>query len=70
MYIADETAHVIRKMDLTNSSVVTLAGLVSSPGTTNGTGTAARFNGPAHMLFVGNSLYLADRGNNCIRKIE
>ncbi len=42
----------------------------STPGTTDGTGTAARFNGPAGICTDGSKLYVADKGNNSIRQID
>src|SRR2546422_2200222 len=48
----------------------TLAGLVGSPGSADGTGTAVRFNYPNGVAVdkAGN-VYLADSGNNTIRMV-
>ena len=50
--------------------VVTVAGVAGSTGSTDGTGTAARFNEP-HALVADKSgnVYIADRLNHRIRKI-
>lgn len=50
-------------------TVTTLAGSGTASGSTNATGTAARFNGPTAMCSDGTNLYVADSGNNEIRKI-
>ena len=50
--------------------VVTVAGLAGSSGSTNGTGSAARFNSPADLTLdsAGNA-YVADTDNNTVRMI-
>jgi sugar lactone lactonase YvrE len=69
LYVADTGNHTIRK--LTPSGVVTtLAGLTGSYGTNDGTGCAARFNGPTGVAVdsAGN-VYVADSANDTIRKV-
>jgi kumamolisin len=70
LFIADYSNNCIRK--------ITPAGVVSTPygstsgrsGSTNNTGNRARFNSPnAIVADSANNLYVADTGNNSIRKI-
>lgn len=70
IYVADWTQHVIRK--ITPEGVVsTWAGQAGSAGSADGTGTAARFNYPQGLVAdKGGNLYVADRSNNTIRKID
>jgi sugar lactone lactonase YvrE len=67
IYVAEN--HTIRKV--TPAGVVTtLAGLAGSPGSVDGTGSAARFNAPIGVAVdsAGNT-YVADSENHTIRKI-
>jgi len=69
VYVADMVDHTIRK--ITPAGVVsTLAGSAGVSGSTDGTGAAARFNGPRDVATdaVGN-VYVADQSNGTIRKI-
>src|SRR5581483_5355735 len=61
--------HTIRK--ITPSGVVTtFAGLAGSAGTSDGSGTFARFNGPtAIAVDATGNIYVADTGNHTIRRI-
>jgi sugar lactone lactonase YvrE len=69
IYAADFTASTIRK--ITASGVTsTFAGTANSRGTTNATGTAARFSSPYGLAVDGsNNLYVSDYANCIIRKI-
>src|SRR4051794_38515763 len=69
VYVADTGNNTIRKVTPTGV-VTTVAGLASSIGSTDGTGTAARFAGPCGLAVdsVGN-LYVADSLNYTIRKV-
>lgn len=68
LYIADTANNMVRALDLTTGAVSTLAGSATS-GSTDGTGAAASFNGPVGITTDGVYVYLADSGNNKIRKI-
>src|SRR5438874_3968497 len=68
-YVADTVNSTIRK--ITPAGVVTtFAGLAGSTGSANGTGSAARFNGPVAVTIdnIGN-IFVADTNNHTIRKI-
>ncbi|MEY3896579.1 MAG: hypothetical protein RLZZ214_2099, partial [Verrucomicrobiota bacterium] len=69
VFVCDAGNHTLRK--ITSAGVVTtVAGLAGTSGTTNATGTAARFNSPAGItLDSAGNLYVADSGNHAIRKI-
>jgi hypothetical protein len=69
-YIADTNNNAIRKLVIASGSVTTLAGLAGITGIADGTGTAARFNGPSGIAIdTTGSLYVADTLNHTIRKI-
>ncbi len=77
LYIADQGSAItdtggqtIRKMVLATSEVTTLAGRPASPGSTDGIGAAARFRFPFGITTDGNSLFVAEAGNNILRKIQ
>jgi cholesterol oxidase len=69
IYVADNGNHTIRK--ITPEDVVsTLAGVAAEPGFSDGTGSAARFNGPIGVAVdTSGNIYVGDMDNNAIRKI-
>jgi hypothetical protein len=69
VYVADTYNDTIRKV--TPAGIVTtLAGLAGSPGSADGTGSAARFNQPFGVaLDRWGNVYVADTDNDTIRKI-
>ncbi|MEK9885130.1 MAG: hypothetical protein VW442_10720 [Acidimicrobiaceae bacterium] len=69
LYVADSNNHAIRK--ITPAGVVTtLAGTAGATGSTDGTGSDARFNGPLGIAVDENgNLYVTEYANHTIRKI-
>ncbi len=70
LYVADKGNNAIRKIVISTGAVTLFAGSsTGASGSTDGTGTAALFNGPSGITTDGTSLYVSDAGNNSIRKI-
>jgi hypothetical protein len=70
VYVADTGSNTIQYVVISTGSYAILAGSTSgTAGFTNGTGTAALFNAPSSITSDGTNLYVADKGNNVIRKI-
>jgi hypothetical protein len=69
VFVADHGNNTIRK--ITPSGVVTtFAGTAGSSGSADGTGAAARFNGPQGVAVdVAGNVFVADSGNHTIRKV-
>jgi sugar lactone lactonase YvrE len=78
IYIADKTAHVIRKVAAAAGGAgLVVAGRLDSAGADDGSGTAARFHAPAGVAWAPGAgasaagiLYIADTGNHIIRKLD
>jgi len=69
IYVADMVSHTIRKVT-TAGVVTTLAGTARMSGSADGTGADARFFNPAGVVVdSGGNVYVADLGNQVIRKI-
>ena len=84
LYVADKGNNAIRKLVVSSSTVTTIAGgggVQANPGPGVGTaggsgehddiGTSALFSGPSGLALdpAGTTLYVADTGNNAIRKV-
>ena len=70
LYVGDSGNNVIRKISPTGM-VTALAGNPSASGTADGPGGVAQFNNPRGVAVAGNGyVYVADAGNNTIRKIS
>jgi sugar lactone lactonase YvrE len=70
LFVADSHNHTIRKVVIATGEVTTLAGSPRLQGSSDGTGTAARFAYPSDVASdrAGN-LFVADEQNHTIRKI-
>jgi hypothetical protein len=69
LYVTDRSNHTIRKIVIATGVVTTLAGTAGASGTTDDTGTAARFREPTGITTDGTNLYVSDKLNHLIRKI-
>lgn len=70
LYVGDTYNHTVRKIVIATQVVTTLAGIAGASGVTDGTGASARFFKPSGIVYVNGALYVADWGNNSIRKIQ
>lgn len=69
LFVAD-SGHTIRQVVVATGAVTTLAGLAGSPGSTDGTGAAARFHFPRSVAADGNgNLFVSDLYNSTIRQV-
>ena len=72
LFVADNFANTIRKAALagTNWVVTTIAGTAGNYGSANGTNGVAQFNEPVALAVdIHSNIFVADYGNNIIRKI-
>jgi DNA-binding beta-propeller fold protein YncE len=71
LFVADTLNHMIRRIVLSNNFVTTVSGN-GKPGYRDGRLQEAQFNKPYDIAVRpdGNSIYVADTGNNCIRLIS
>ena len=68
VWVADTGNHTIRKVTA-GGAVTTLAGGGGQPGSTDATGTAARFRSPSAIVAdASGTLYVADTGNHAVRR--
>lgn len=58
------------KESITGGTMLLLAGRPGGTGSYDATGTYARFNGPHGIVVYGDTLYIADKLNHTIRKID
>jgi hypothetical protein len=71
LYVGDSSNNTIRQIVIATAVVTTLAGNANaSSGAVDATGAAARFSTAYGVTSDGTSLYVADRDNDTIRKIQ
>jgi hypothetical protein len=70
LYVVEQAGDVLRKVVIASATVTTLAGFPATAGTTDGLGSAARFNAPQGVTVYCGSLFVGDSGNNSIREIQ
>jgi hypothetical protein len=70
IYVADTGNHVTRA--ITPSQVSTMCGLAGQPGSTDGTGSAARFNSPIAITYspMLGRFFVSDQGNFTVREVD
>lgn len=66
LYVADSTNNTIRRIEIANQTVITVAG-DGSRGYADDIGTAAKLNRPGGLVLVGSTIYFSDTGNHSIR---
>jgi sugar lactone lactonase YvrE len=70
LYVADAKSHVIWTVVVATGALSALAGSPGIAGSTDGIGSAARFNAPVGLAADGEgNLYVGDSGNSEIRKV-
>jgi sugar lactone lactonase YvrE len=70
LFVADASAHTVRRIDLQAGTVSTLAGEAFARGSADGVGRAARFSSPAGLAFVDGALFVADREDGLVRRVD
>jgi sugar lactone lactonase YvrE len=71
VFVGDSQNHLIRKVDASTGAVTTVAGMVGEVGANDGLAGSAKFSSPRCIAVDGaGNLYVADYGNNRIRKIS
>ncbi len=69
LYVVDDNAHTLSKIELDTRMVTILAGQRYLPGAAAGLGADARFNGPSGITTDGSTLFVTDRHGNIIRSV-
>jgi sugar lactone lactonase YvrE len=70
IYITDSGNSTIRKFSLLENTVKTIGGQAQQNGKEDGPATKSTFSGPRGIATDGKFVYIADTGNNVIRKID
>ncbi len=70
VYVADSGNHTIRRITLADMKVKTIAGQPGTAGKTEGNQDKSQFSGPRGIAVDKTAIYVADTGNDVIRKID
>jgi hypothetical protein len=71
IYIAESgTSHLIKRYNIQTTAMSYFSGASGLSGLVDGSLTTARYNAPAQMTSNGKSLFIADYGNNALRRID
>ncbi len=72
LYVTEYLGHCIRRIVLSSSEVTTVAGTCGTSGNDGGDvdAASARFDSPSGIVYHNNALYVADRMNHKIRKMD
>lgn len=69
LYVTDQGNRTLRKVVIATAEVTTAAGLPAARGSSDGTGSSAKFRVPTDVWSDGTNMYVSDTGNHTIRKI-
>jgi sugar lactone lactonase YvrE len=70
LYVADSGNSTIRRISLADQTVKTIGGQAQQSGKDDGPATKSTFSGPRGVATDGKFVYVADTGNDMIRKID
>jgi sugar lactone lactonase YvrE len=70
LLVADAGAHCVRRVDLRDLSMRTVAGRCDIEGFRDGPVDSALLARPTHLLVAGTSIYIADTGNHRVRRVR
>jgi len=71
LYVTDNAGNTIRRVAVASPfAVTTIAGTGTAGETNNTTGTSAKFNGPAGIVYNSPNLYITDEAGNTIREVS
>lgn len=67
-FVADTGNHAVRRVT-SGGTVTTVGGNPPQAGVADGSGSTARFTGPAAVAVIGDNVFVADTGNHSIRRV-
>ena len=70
LFVADSGNSAIRRISLADAAVKTIGGQPGSPGKVDGPPAKSQFSGPRGVAADSKFVYVADTGNNLIRKLD